>query len=237
MKNPLISIITVCFNAEKEIENTILSVINQTYINIEYIIIDGGSTDGTVSIIKKYEKNISYWVSETDKGIYDAMNKGIRKANGEWLCFMNAGDIFTNNAVITETFKQNFDTNIKVLYGDCISKDNIKSIIVKAKKLSNFYKQMPFCHQASFLRNEGLFYDTQYKIAADYKLYREIYQKYGSKSFLYLNLIIAVFDSSGISSTNVKLLRKEYNLLFKKFSKTYYYFDSLKLIIKRMISK
>ena len=91
---PLITIITVAYNAVKDIENTILSVLNQTYPNIEYIIIDGGSTDGTLDIIKKYEDKISYWVSEPDKGIYDAMNKGTLKATGVWLNFMNAGDTF-----------------------------------------------------------------------------------------------------------------------------------------------
>ena len=90
--NILISVVTVSYNAVATIEQTLLSVINQTYPNIEYIIIDGGSTDGTVDIIKKYADEIVYWISEPDKGIYDAMNKGIKKANGEWINFINAGD-------------------------------------------------------------------------------------------------------------------------------------------------
>jgi len=92
--NPLISVITVVFNGENDLEQTIKSVINQTYNNIEYIVIDGGSTDDTLSIIKKYEDKINYWVSEDDNGIYDAMNKGVGLAQGEWLCFINSGDIF-----------------------------------------------------------------------------------------------------------------------------------------------
>ena len=83
--NPLISVVTVSYNAVLTIEQTILSVINQTYPHIEYIIIDGGSTDGTVDIIKKYANRIAYWVSEPDKGIYDAMNKGVVVATGEWI--------------------------------------------------------------------------------------------------------------------------------------------------------
>ena len=96
----LISVVTVSYNAVSTIEQTILSVINQTYPNVEYIIIDGGSTDGTVDIIKKYADKIAYWVSEPDKGIYDAMNKGVVVATGEWINFMNAGDIFTDSDVI-----------------------------------------------------------------------------------------------------------------------------------------
>jgi glycosyltransferase involved in cell wall biosynthesis len=86
--NPLVTIVTVSYNVVSTIERTILSVVNQTYSNIEYIIIDGGSTDGTVDIIKKYMDKIAYWVSEPDKGIYDAMNKGILMAKGQWINFM-----------------------------------------------------------------------------------------------------------------------------------------------------
>ena len=108
----LISIVTVSYNAVLTIEQTILSVINQTYPNVEYIIIDGGSTDGTVDIIKKYEDKIAYWVSEPDKGIYDAMNKGVVVATGEWINFMNAGDIFTDGDVIDKLFSDSPQTHL-----------------------------------------------------------------------------------------------------------------------------
>jgi len=93
-KKPLISVVTVVYNGEKHLEQTIKSVLDQGYDNIEYIIIDGGSTDGTLEIIKKYEDAIDYWVSESDGGIYDAMNKAISLATGEWINFMNSGDDF-----------------------------------------------------------------------------------------------------------------------------------------------
>lgn len=101
----LISVVTVCYNAADTIEKTMLSVLNQTYHDIEYIIIDGGSTDGTVEIIRKYADRIAYWVSEPDKGIYDAMNKGIKVATGEWINFMNAGDEFVDEGVIEKLFR------------------------------------------------------------------------------------------------------------------------------------
>ena len=101
-KFPKITIVTISYNIVTYIEKTILSVVNQTYPNIEYIVIDGGSTDGTLDVIKKYSDKITYWVSESDKGIYDAMNKGIDAATGDWINFMNAGDVFYHNNVIDE---------------------------------------------------------------------------------------------------------------------------------------
>jgi len=103
---PLITVITVVLNGEKALEETIKSVISQTYPNVEYIIIDGGSTDGTLDIIKKYEDYIDYWVSEPDKGIYDAMNKGVDLTTGQWINFINAGDRFYDEDLIEEIFSK-----------------------------------------------------------------------------------------------------------------------------------
>lgn len=99
-KESKISVITVCYNCVSVIEQTIKSVLEQTYPNIEYIIIDGGSMDGTVDIIKKYSDTVTYWISEPDNGIYDAMNKGIDMATGDYLNFMNAGDTFFEDKAI-----------------------------------------------------------------------------------------------------------------------------------------
>ena len=112
MNYPLISVITVSYNAVLTIEQTILSVINQTYLNIEYIIIDGGSTDGTVNVIKKYADKIAYWVSESDKGIYDAMNKGIAYSHGEYCNFINAGDKFCSSSLLKKYY---YDTSLKIV--------------------------------------------------------------------------------------------------------------------------
>ena len=104
MEIPLISIITVVRNDVVHIEQTMLSVLGQTYGNVEYIVIDGGSTDGTVDIIKKYADKLAYWVSEPDGGIYPAMNKGLQHATGEWVNFMNSGDSFADENVLEEVF-------------------------------------------------------------------------------------------------------------------------------------
>ena len=116
---PLISVVTICYNAKNDLEKTILSVLSQTYQDIEYIIIDGGSTDGTVDIIHKYSERLFYWISEPDKGIYDAMNKGMDRATGSWINFMNAGDTFCDNEVIKNIFGYNDLSDYSVFYGDC----------------------------------------------------------------------------------------------------------------------
>ena len=122
---PLISVVTICYNAKNDLEKTILSVLSQTYQDIEYIIIDGGSTDGTVDIIHKYSERLFYWISEPDKGIYDAMNKGMDRATGSWINFMNAGDTFCDNEVIKNIFGYNDLSDYSVIYGDCyVSKLN-----------------------------------------------------------------------------------------------------------------
>ena len=118
IKKPLISIITVVFNGEKKLEKTILSVINQTYDNLEYIVIDGSSKDGTIDIVKKYEDKINYWVSEKDSGIYEAMNKGILASKGDYINFMNAGDFFTKNNLVSEVVNILASEEIDFLYGD-----------------------------------------------------------------------------------------------------------------------
>ena len=104
MEKTILTIITVCFNIKDEIERTCQSIVNQTWQNFEWIVIDGGSTDGTVDILKKYSDRINILVSEPDKGIYNAMNKGIKLSHGEWLNFMNGGDRFTSNDVLKEVF-------------------------------------------------------------------------------------------------------------------------------------
>ena len=112
-----ISVVTVCYNSVDTIEETMLSVLNQTYSDVEYIIIDGGSTDGTVDIIKKYADRIAYWVSEPDNSIYDAMNKGIAVATGDYINFMNSGDSFASKDSISNVLT-NIKEDIDIVFGD-----------------------------------------------------------------------------------------------------------------------
>jgi len=207
---PLITVVTVVLNCEKTLEGTILSVINQTYTNIEYIIIDGNSTDGTLDIIRKYEDKIDYWISEPDEGIYNAMNKGIDIATGEWLNFMNSGDSFYAKTVLQYIFEnENIDADI--IYGDTFCIYSFGSFVQKAKQINLIKKKLPFGHQASFVKTKLIKqykFDETYKICADHRFFYNCY--IAKKKFTYYPLVIAVYDAKyGISSNNYTLIEYE----------------------------
>lgn len=167
-----ISIITVVFNAKDTIEQTIQSVLNQSYDEVEYIVIDGGSTDGTLDIIKNYQSRISYWISEPDSGIYNAMNKGIERATGEIIAFLNSGDWYERD--IFWYIRDNFKDNTEILIGRVIRYGN-NYIQKEQKRVSDqedFRVKMIYCHQGIFVKRK-LFeqygkFNEKYKIAADY---------------------------------------------------------------------
>lgn len=218
---PLISIITVVFNGEKYLEQTIQSVINQSYNNVEYIIIDGGSTDETVDIIKKYQAKIDYWVSEKDNGIYDAMNKGVRLSTGEVVGIINADDYYEKDIfkVIIDIYKQ---SNIDILYGDTDYVGEKSNTIIPAHQIGKKYKilpyslkwiwaQMIFGHPSSFVslktyKKYGL-YDPSFKIAADYDFFIRIIQE--NIHAYYITKVISHFREGGISTSSEKELYKE----------------------------
>ena len=145
MKNKF-TIITVSLNSEMVIEKTLLSVINQKYIDYEYIIVDGSSTDKTLNIIEKYKQKITKVISEKDDGIYDAMNKGIKFAKNEWLCFLNTGDYFNNNDVLDKLNQSINNHNVSVLYSDCLLINNKEKII---GKYITDHKNKKFHHQST----------------------------------------------------------------------------------------
>ena len=202
INNPLISIVTVSYNAVSTIEQTILSVINQMYPNIEYIIIDGGSTDGTVDIIKKYADKIAYWVSEPDRGIYDAMNKGIDVATGEWVNFMNCGDRFYNIMVIYDILGNLKQNEVDVIYGNRICSFFNTQYIQRPRPLSQFSLDFPIFHQSAFIKTivmKEMKYNLQYKICADYDFFYRLWNQKGT--FLYVDSIMSICDCEfGISS-------------------------------------
>lgn len=206
-----ISIITVCYNSVDIIEKTILSIINQTYPNIEYIIIDGKSSDGTIDIIKKYENKISYWISEPDLGIYDAMNKGIVQATGDWIGFINSGDNLLQEDVIYRMIEL-YDNQSDIIYGDTqnyISKVGL-TFIQKPYPLDMMESRMVFGHPSSLVRSsilKHILFDTTYRSSADYNFFLHCYKD--KKKFQYIPITIAVFDyDTGISS-NFKINRYE----------------------------
>lgn len=230
MTKPLISVVTVCFNSEKTISFSIESILNQTYDNIEYILIDGGSTDKTTSIISSYEtafkkKRISYkWISELDQGIYDAMNKGIGLAKGNLIGLLNSDDWYENNALdeIKNLYNKNDRLSIYVGEMNRINKDEIAyKVNYNNKNISRaIHKAMPINHPASFVQKDvytkiGLF-NIQYKLSADYDF---IFRAYNSGiSFLFTDKVIVNMRSSGATGQleNLWLTAKEDHLIRKK---------------------
>ncbi len=191
------SIVTVVFNGFNEIERTIESCVGQDYTNYEYIIIDGKSTDGTTDIINKYLNKIDVFICEPDNGIFDAMNKGIFSANGDFLLFMNCGDCFYDNKVLANVVEKlkNIDCLPDVIYGNTLFKFKDGNLKVKPLPLDMIAREMVFCHQSSFFKTELLKlipFDLKYKHAADYNMVYKYY--YSKRHFCYLDIFIAVFN-------------------------------------------
>lgn len=191
------SIITVTYNSSDTIEDTLLSVLGQTHPNIEYIIIDGGSTDGTMEIIEKYRNRITRIISESDKGIYDAMNKGILLASGDYINFMNAGDRFVGSDIL-------------VSVADCISQYGEKDIIYgntykhnKTKRWEDLShnpevlkRHGAFCHQSCFVKtvyHKCNLFDLNYKYMADFNLFHKSYMN--GATFLKLDIFVAEYNA------------------------------------------
>ena len=200
----LYSIITINFNNCDGLRRTIESVVNQTNADYEYIVIDGGSTDGSVDVIQKYSDRISYWVSEKDDGIYNAMNKGVRHAHGDYCLFLNSGDAFFADTVIETCSKLCFNKDIVI--GKLFSFDGGKNLfLVPENKITMYYfytSTLP--HQASFIKTELLRsypYDESLKIVSDWKFFVEtIIFHHCNVGFI--DVPIAKFDMTGISTSN-----------------------------------
>ena len=215
-----ISIITVCYNSQETIQRTIESVITQNYQNIEYIIIDGMSSDNTVNIIKKYQAKYPIkLISEKDKGIYDAMNKGVLESSCEWILFLNSDDYLYQNTALynLHTF---LNDKFDIVYGATEFRYKGFSQIREPKKINknNIRRKMPFNHQSSATRKSWLInhpFDINYKLAADYEFL--IYAYKNKARFKKVNIIIASFASSGASNKFQTLAIREYEKIIKKY--------------------
>lgn len=208
-ESPKISIITVVFNGVTTIEETIKSVIAQNCKESEYIIIDGGSTDGTLDIIRKYNQHISFWISEPDKGIYNAMNKGVIRANGEFIYFIGADDVFYDDKVLEKILPILIDNY--VFYGNVIFKN--RNILYDGKFSSYKLATRNISHQSIFYPKEVLIknkFKEIYNIFADYELNIRLYSRY---QFKYVPILIALFDDSGASGSNTLDINFEKNRL------------------------
>ena len=202
MNNPKISIITVCFNAENDIERTMLSVLDQSFKDLEYIIVDGCSTDNTLNKVRKIKqkypfRNISL-ISEPDKGVYDAMNKGIRLANGEWVCLMNAGDSFAANNVLENVFAIQIPSKITFLYSDIYQAAYNGQYFIRKMNIDE--RKTNVIHQGVIYRKKlheehGYYIVTKKIIVSDYLFFLRI----PVEETLKINVIIAKYEAHGIS--------------------------------------
>lgn len=212
-----ISVVTVTYNCETILEKTIKSVLSQTFKDFEYIIIDGGSDDGTVDLIRKFESKLSFWSTEKDNGIFDAMNKGIAKAKGEWVNFMNAGDVFYDENTLGNIFLNNDTDSADFIFGDnivCCGPDAIYKRARPFYEEKTIFKRMGFNHQSVFVRTKlarEYPFDLKYKIAADYNMISTIY-KHGGQP-LYINKPVSVTNLDGVSANNRSRQRYEEEII------------------------
>ena len=241
-----ISVVTVTYNCEKILEATVESIINQTYPNVEYIIIDGASTDGTVEVINKYRSYIACFKSESDKGIFDAMNKAIDMATGDWIIFMNAGDCFAD-ADVLESLSAYMRPQVSAIYGR-VNVLTLKGIVTGERPLPFFenkskFKPMGVSHQSIVLSMKELGnirFDLKYKIAADYDMIKRVYEV--NPKFVYADIPISIIDATdGLSANNRRRQRDEeakicgvYDSLNYKIWTNY---KSLRAFVKRLVMR
>jgi len=222
---PLISIITVVFNSQQFLESTILSIAMQESTNFEYIIIDGGSTDGTLEIIKKYPEVVDRWISEPDRGLYDAMNKGLKMAQGEYVWFINSGDkIYEDNTISLIESMVNQSVKPDVIYGETLIIDT-EGREIGMRRLSvpdtltwkKLIDGLVVCHQSIIVkRSIAPFYNTKFKISADYDWVLTALRN--AKVIENSRLILSRYLDNGLSKNNIpRALRERFHVMRKNF--------------------
>lgn len=240
-----LTIITINYNNNVGLIKTIESIINQTWFEFEFLIIDGGSTDESMETIRKYDKYISYWVSEKDKGVYDAMNKGIQLAKGTFVNFMNSGDYFYNNTILEEIHHK-FKNNIGILYGDSFyfNEDGYDRIEKTPSKLSfSHFVNSGINHQASFIKRDLFFkyfmYNLEYKICSDWEFFIYVLCK-KNEPYEHLQKTICYYDFSGISAVpeNLHIYYQEREIILEKHFPFFYEdFRDYNNLVDRRIKK
>ena len=210
----MVDIITINKNNKKGLEDTIKSVVNQTFFDkVNYIVIDGGSTDGSKEIIEQYKDKLFYYVSELDNGIYNAMNKGIRASVSDYLLFLNSGDYLSENNVLERVFPYLDGTDF--IYGNEWKVNERWKGAYEAKypdKLDeSFFRRTSLPHQSTFIKRELLEngYDESFKIISDWKWFIEAFRN--GRTYKHMPFIVSVYDCSGFSYQNLNLMQKEKN--------------------------
>lgn len=211
-----LSIITINYNDKQGLQKTIESVINQTWKDFEFIVIDGNSTDGSVALIEQYSNEINYWVSEIDTGVYHAMNKGIKIANGEYLLFLNSGDFLVDNNILNQVVNK-LDNNVSIFYGNLFYSELGKRIALwtPPNELSfSYLLNFSLPHPASFIKKELFFkyflYNESLQIVSDWEFFIFCLCKM-NEPYKHLDIVISDFDNGGISSKkeNLEKIEKE----------------------------
>jgi glycosyltransferase involved in cell wall biosynthesis len=217
MESPRISVITVSYNAAKHIEDTILSIVEQTYPNIEYIIVDGASTDNTASIIEKYQSKITHFISEPDQGIYDAMNKGLKRATGEYVCFINADDQLSDKNILSDIFAKNKPADI--YYGETYLMDESGKLTGTRSEMTqqklpaqlswkSLEMGMVVSHQSFIVkRTIAPFYNLEYPICADIDWMINCLKR--ATTIINTQSVISKFRTGGVSKLKQQQAWKE----------------------------
>ncbi len=204
-----LSIITINYNNCAGLEKTIESVVHQTFNDYEYIVIDGGSTDGSVELLKKYSDKLTYWISEPDNGIYHAMNKGTRKATGEYCQYLNSGDSLVDNTVLERLFSNHIEADI--FSTNSIWLPSKRRVFAPLFVTFRYLFEVGMNHQATFIKRtllERYSYDESLKITGDYKFFLQAFIEADS-SYAYYNIDSVYYDEGGISSTQLSLHYQE----------------------------
>lgn len=247
MEKYKITVVTVCYNVVDTIEDTMKSVFAQSYPEIEYIIVDGKSTDGTLDIINRYKSKVDVVVSESDKGIYDAMNKGIQLATGDYIIFMNSGDKFNSKNSVSNIFN-GLTKSVDIIYGDATFRYANGTRIVRAESHHQLKINLPFSHQSVFVKTSIMKdnpFNLDYKLAADYDFFLTAYQ--ANCTFAYYPVVVGdVRIDDGNSYNHFYRSKREVKAIQVShgFSKGYVVYNfykatiwySVKVLIKTIIS-